>query len=53
MKPLNQIALSTLDLFAVREDGTGADALGIALCMAQRAEPFGFTRNGPKLNPAR
>jgi luciferase family oxidoreductase group 1 len=44
MKSLNQIALSMLDLVAVREGGTVADALAIALRTAQHAEALGFTR---------
>ncbi|MDH5709444.1 MAG: LLM class flavin-dependent oxidoreductase [Hylemonella sp.] len=44
MKALNQIALSMLDLVAVREGGTVADALAIALRTAQHAESLGFTR---------
>ena len=44
MKALNQIALSMLDLVAVREGGTVADALAIALRTAQHAEALGFTR---------
>jgi luciferase family oxidoreductase group 1 len=44
MKALKDIALSMLDLVAVREGGTVADALGIALRTAQRAEVLGFTR---------
>lgn len=44
MKALNQIALSMLDLVAVREGGTVADALAIALRTARHAESLGFTR---------
>lgn len=44
MKPLHKIALSMLDLVAVREGGTVADALAIALRTAQHAESLGFTR---------
>jgi luciferase family oxidoreductase group 1 len=44
MKPLQDIALSMLDLVAVREGGTVADALAIALRTAQHAEKLGFTR---------
>ncbi len=44
MKPLHQIALSMLDLVAVREGGTVADALAIALSTAQHAESLGFRR---------
>jgi luciferase family oxidoreductase group 1 len=44
MKVLNDIALSMLDLVAVREGGTVADALRIALRTAQHAEALGFTR---------
>jgi luciferase family oxidoreductase group 1 len=44
MKKLNQIALSMLDLVAVREGGTVADALAIALRTAQHAESLGFKR---------
>ena len=44
MKPLHDIALSMLDLVAVREGGTVADALKIALHTAQHAESLGFKR---------
>jgi len=44
MKALKDIALSMLDLVAVREGGTVADALVIALRTAQHAEALGFTR---------
>ena len=44
MKDLRSIALSMLDLVAVREGGTVADALAIALRTAQHAERLGFTR---------
>ena len=44
MKPLQDIRLSMLDLVAVREGGTVADALAIALRTAQHAESLGFTR---------
>jgi luciferase family oxidoreductase group 1 len=44
MKALQDIALSMLDLVAVREGGTVADALGIALRTAQHAESLGFKR---------
>lgn len=44
MKPLSAIRLSMLDLVAVREGGTVADALAIALRTAQHAERLGFTR---------
>jgi luciferase family oxidoreductase group 1 len=44
MKPLHDIALSMLDLVAVREGGTVADALKIALQTAQHAEKLGFKR---------
>ncbi|MDP3701124.1 MAG: LLM class flavin-dependent oxidoreductase [Hylemonella sp.] len=44
MKSVNDIALSMLDLVAVREGGTVADALGIALRTAQHAESLGFKR---------
>jgi luciferase family oxidoreductase group 1 len=44
MKPLNEIALSMLDLVAVREGGTVADALQIALRTVQHAESLGFKR---------
>ena len=39
-----KIALSLLDLVAVRENGTVADALRIALRTAQHAETLGFRR---------
>ena len=44
MKALNSIALSMLDLVAVREGGTVADALAITLRTAQHAERLGFAR---------
>ena len=44
MKPLHDIALSMLDLVAVREGGTVGDALKIALRTAQYAESLGFKR---------
>ena len=44
MKSLQDIALSMLDLVAVREGGTVADALAIALRTAQHVEKLGFTR---------
>ncbi|MDE2419396.1 MAG: LLM class flavin-dependent oxidoreductase [Burkholderiales bacterium] len=44
MKKLPEIALSMLDLVAVREGGTVADALAIALRTAQHAEVLGFKR---------
>jgi luciferase family oxidoreductase group 1 len=44
MKTLQDIKLSMLDLVAVREGGTVADALAIALRTAQHVESLGFTR---------
>ena len=44
MKNLTDIRLSLLDLVAVREGGTVADALAIARRTAQHAERLGFTR---------
>ena len=44
MKSLQDIALSMLDLVSVREGGTVADALAVALHTAQQAESLGFTR---------
>ncbi len=44
MKALQDIRLSLLDLVAVREGGTVADALAIALRTAQHVERLGFTR---------
>jgi len=44
MKSLHDIRLSMLDLVAVREGGTVADALAIALRTAQHAERLGFAR---------
>ena len=44
MKQLHDVALSMLDLVAVREGGTVADALKIALHTAQHAESLGFKR---------
>jgi luciferase family oxidoreductase group 1 len=44
MKSLSSVALSMLDLVAVREGGTVAESLAIALRTAQHAESLGFTR---------
>ena len=44
MKYLHDIRLSLLDLVAVREGGTVADALAIAQRTAQHAERLGFER---------
>ena len=44
MKPLQDIQFSMLDLVAVREGGTVADALAIAVRTAQHAESLGFCR---------
>ena len=44
MKALSDIALSMLDLVAVREGGTVREALDIAVRTAQHAESLGFTR---------
>jgi luciferase family oxidoreductase group 1 len=44
MKTLRDTCLSMLDLVAVREGGTVADALAIALRTARHAELLGFTR---------
>ena len=44
MNPIQNIPLSMLDLVAVREGGTVADALAICLRTAQHAEGLGFTR---------
>ena len=44
MKKLQDTALSMLDLVAVREGGSVADALAIALRTAQHAENLGFKR---------
>ena len=44
MKKLQDIPLSMLDLVAVREGGTVAEALAIALRTAQHADALGFTR---------
>ncbi|WP_079420162.1 LLM class flavin-dependent oxidoreductase [Thiomonas intermedia] len=44
MHTLKNIALSLLDLVAVREPGTVADALQITLRTAQHAETLGFKR---------
>jgi len=43
-KPLFQIPLSMLDLVSVREGGTVAEALAIALRTAQHVESLGFKR---------
>ncbi len=44
MKTLHNMAFSLLDLVSIREGGSVADALGIALRTAQAAESLGFTR---------
>ena len=44
MKTLQDISLSMLDLVAVREGRSVADALNVALSTAQHAESLGFTR---------
>jgi len=44
MKHLHNIPLSLLDLVAVREGGTVAEALAIARRTAQHADALGFTR---------
>src|SRR2546426_3153421 len=44
MNALQNIALSMLDLVAVREGGTVAEALAISLGTAQHAERLGFAR---------
>ncbi|MCX7165899.1 MAG: LLM class flavin-dependent oxidoreductase [Rhodocyclales bacterium] len=44
MKILNHTALSMLDLIAVREGGSVAEALAIALRTARHAESLGFSR---------
>ena len=44
MNALQNVKLSMLDLVAVREGGTVADALSIALRTARHAESLGFTR---------
>src|SRR5512145_2043813 len=44
MKALSSIRLSLLDLVAVREGGTVAEALAISLRTAQHAEALGFKR---------
>jgi luciferase family oxidoreductase group 1 len=44
MTSLQDISLSMLDLVAVRDGGTVADALGISLRTAQHAEALGFQR---------
>ena len=44
MKALQDISLSMLDLVSVREGGTVAEALTIALRTAQHAEQLGFSR---------
>ena len=44
MKALSDISLSMLDLVAVREGGSVAEALQIALRTARHAEALGFTR---------
>lgn len=44
MSPLNKVHLSMLDLVAIREGGTVADALAIAVRTARHVESLGFTR---------
>jgi luciferase family oxidoreductase group 1 len=44
MKTLDQFKLSMLDLVAVREGGTVAEALAISLATARHVEGLGFTR---------
>jgi luciferase family oxidoreductase group 1 len=44
MTALNSLPLSMLDLVAVREGGTVADALAVALRTAQHVEQLGFKR---------
>ena len=44
MKSLHDVRCSMLDLVAVREDSTVADALQIAVRTAQHVEKLGFTR---------
>ena len=44
MNPIHNMPLSMLDLVAVREGGTVADALAICLRTAQHAEDLGFKR---------
>ena len=44
MNPLQNVALSMLDLVSVREGGTVGQALDIALRTAQHAETLGFAR---------
>jgi luciferase family oxidoreductase group 1 len=44
MKNLHDVKLSMLDLVAVREGGTVAEALAISLRTAQHVEALGFTR---------
>ncbi len=43
-KPLSDVRMSMLDLVAVREGGSVAEALAIALRTAQHVESLGFTR---------
>ena len=44
MTSFNEVRLSMLDLVAVREGGTVAEALDIALATARKAEELGFAR---------
>ncbi|MGE5452072.1 MAG: LLM class flavin-dependent oxidoreductase [Acidobacteriota bacterium] len=44
MKSLREVALSMLDLVSVREGGTVADALALALQTARHVEALGFKR---------
>ena len=44
MKTLKDLKLSMLDLVAVREGGSVADALAISLRTARHAEQLGFAR---------
>lgn len=44
MSDLSRLQLSFLDLVAIREGGTVAEALAISLAMARHVEQLGFTR---------
>ncbi len=44
MKSLHGVALSMLDLVSVREGGSVADAIAVAVATARHAESLGFTR---------
>ena len=50
MNPLAEVKLSLLDLVAVRQGGSVAEALQIATDAARHAEKLGFARIGAEPN---